>query len=164
MSENKKNITTDVVTDINDVKNQVNAEIDKSIKEKQSSLNELEKGMKNLNKNKNSTIYKTLKSQVESLKNEIKKLKNQKKEMTNILHKVTEMDEDELGLEPFINFNNTINIKLIIRGLLITCIFLLLVTKSVRNKLLSLFVINKSNYLYLAMVFIFISYLLIHLF
>ena len=155
MTDNK---TTKSINEFDDVKKEAHSEIDKSITEKKTLLSELEKGMSDLSKD--SDLYKTLNKQLKTLKKEITELADQKNKINTIF-------SDAETIDTFIDYKkyrNKLNIKLVIRGLLMIGIFLLLVTKYLRKKILSLFLIKKSDYLYLAMVFIFISYLLIHLF
>ena len=155
MTDNK---TTKSLNDFDDVKKEAHSEIDKSIKEKETLLSELEKGIKDLNEK--SPLYLPLHNQLKTLKTEIKELEYRKKKINTIFSEAEKIDT----FIDYKKYRNKLNIKLVIRGVIMIGIFLLLVTKYLRKKILSLFLIKKSDYLYLAMVFIFISYLLIHLF
>lgn len=135
--------------------------LDETIKEKQNLLKEIKKGFNDLSKD--SSLYNNLSNQITTLENEIKAKKLQKKILKETINDFDENIDTDVN-ETFKNYRKLFNYKLILRGIMITCIFVILLHKDVRNIILSYIKVSKSNYLYLAIIINFFSYLLIHLF
>ena len=65
--------------------------------------------------------------------------------------------------EPFVNYrNNKLNLKLLLKSILFSCLFIILNHKTTYNKIIKVYSTNKSNYIYITTLLFFILYFIIN--